>query len=64
MNLRMGNPETLSSLGTQDRGQRQTKQKTNTTQKTKMGNMDPTSNQGVNPGTQEGKQFLLLIRTH
>jgi hypothetical protein len=33
----MGNPETLSSLGTQDKGRGQTKQKTNTTQKQKDG---------------------------
>ena len=43
---RMDNPEKLASLGTQNLGQRQTKQK-NTTQKTKkMSNTDPTKNQG------------------
>jgi hypothetical protein len=38
---RMDNPEKLASLGTQNLGQRQTKQKTK-----KMSNTDPTKNQG------------------
>jgi len=47
----MDNPETLSTLGNQDTGRRQTKHKNttqhNTTQKTKkMSNTDPTKNRG------------------
>jgi len=49
----MDNPETLATLGTQDTGRRQIKQK-NTRQKIqKVSNMDPTKNWGVNPGAHE-----------
>ena len=52
----MDNPESLATLDTQDRGQRQTK---HTTQNTKMmSNMDITKKKhkktGVNTGAREG----------
>jgi len=53
----MDNPETLATLGTQDKGRRQTKH--NTTQKTnKMSNMDPPKTQVLT----KGKQFPPLLR--
>jgi len=58
----MDNPETLTTLGIQDTGRRQT-QKQNTTHKTKkMSNRVPHQKLGLNPCACEGKQFLLLIR--
>jgi hypothetical protein len=54
--LIMGNPETLTTIDTQDTGRRQTKQEENTTQKTKiMSNTDPAKQkQGVNPCARYG----------
>ena len=42
----MNTPETLATLDTHDTGRIQTKHKN----KTKMSNMYPTKNSGVNPG--------------
>jgi hypothetical protein len=42
----MDNPETLATLGTQDRGRIQTKQKKTTQNIKKMSNTDPTKNRG------------------
>ena len=61
----MDNPETLATLGSQDTGQRQTKQK-NTTQKTKkMSNTDTTKTSGepmIMDVLAKAKQFMPLIR--
>ena len=49
----MDNPETLTTLGTQDTGRRQTKHKNTTHRAKKMSNTDPNKHRGVgeNPGT-------------
>ena len=54
---RMDNPETLTTLDTQDTRRRQTKQQQKYTAKQKtenMSNMDPTTNEGVNIGALQG----------
>jgi hypothetical protein len=56
-------PETLTTLGTQDTWQRQTKHKDTTKHKTeKMRNMDPTKNREITQVLARGKQILSLIR--
>jgi hypothetical protein len=51
----MDNPETMTTLGIQDTGQKQTRQKRNMTHKTKkMSNRDLHQKLEVNPGACEG----------
>jgi hypothetical protein len=66
----MNNPETLTTIGTQDTGRRQTKKEENTTQhnttqKTKiMSNTDPAKkNRGWTHVLAKGRQFLPVL-TH
>jgi len=59
---RIDNPETLSTLGTQDTENKDKKK--HTTQRTKqMSNTDPPTNLGFTLVFPQGKQFLLLIKT-
>ena len=59
---RMANADKLATLGTQDTGQRKTKQ-TNTTQKTtKMSNTNTFVNRGEPRLSRRLRQFLPLIR--
>ena len=57
----MDNPETLATLGTQDTGRRQTKQK-NTAYKTKMtSNTDPTKNRELSQVLASYKTPAILL---
>ena len=58
----MGNPEKLATLGTQDTGRRQTKQKTQHRKLQKMSNTNTTKNRKRTQASAKGRQFFLLIR--
>ena len=58
----MQNPETLTTLGTQDTRRRQAKQITQTQEIKKMRNTDTTKYQGLTQVLTKGKQFMPRIR--
>jgi hypothetical protein len=58
----MDNPETLAALGTQNTGQRQTKQKTQHRKLEWWATWSPPKNWGWTLVLWKGNQFLLLIR--